>query len=178
MKKVAAFLTIACSLLLLHACIMGNGVTGDSGKLIDRQRCRFKLPGDLVLKPIDTSEFDKEGYFEITSHDENETLQIFVFDHKTDVDEQLNMQQKALDTPAVFTAKTITPIKQWGKYNSKGILMNGLYAGGVIKGKITVFAYSTDKRGFLVIQQDVGSHESEKADIKLVADSFFLKQAP
>ena len=177
MKKIAPLL-IACFLLLLQACIMGNGVSNDTGKLMNRQRCSFRLPGDLVLKPIDTNEFDKEGYFEIASNDDNETLQIFVFDHKIDPDEQLNMQQKALDTPTVFTAKTITPIKQWGKYNGKGILMSGLYAGGVIKGKITVFAYSTAKRGFLIIQQDIGSQESEKADIKLVADSFFLKQTP
>jgi hypothetical protein len=175
MKKIAAFLIIACSVLLLQACIMGNGTTSETGKLINKHRCSFRLPEDLALQAIDTTVFDKEGYFKIASADNTKILQIFVYDQKTDPDEQISAQQKALNTPEVFTAQTIIPVKRWGKYNGKGILMDGTYNGGVVKGKIIVFAYNTIKSGFLIIQQDIGSHDSGKADLKQVEDSFLLK---
>src|ERR1700741_4350845 len=113
MKKIFVVIT-TCSLLLLQACLMGNSTKVTAGKLISRQRCSFNLPEDLTLKQIDTSAFDKEGYFKIGSENGNELLQLFVYDHPSDPTEHLNNQEKAINSPEIFTAKTITPASQWG----------------------------------------------------------------
>jgi hypothetical protein len=171
MKKLCTLLT-AGILLLLLACM--NPVD-NSSRLMDKQRCRFELPAELSLKKIDTALFSKEGYFKIEPIEDAGLMQIFVFNKQTNPDDHISAQQAALNSPEVFTANTISHIKHWGKYDGKGLVMDGVYKGGIIKGKITVFAYSTDKSSFLIIRQDVGSHESVKADFDRVENSFTLK---
>lgn len=102
-------------------------------------------------------------------------LQIFVFDEQSDVNDKIDAQEKALNKPGVFTANKITPVNHWGKYEGKGIVMDGVYKGGIIKGKITVFAYSNDKSSFLIIRQDIGSQELVKANFDQIENSFKLK---
>jgi len=174
MKRIFVVIT-ACCLLLLQACLMGNSNKVAASKLITRQRCSFNLPEDLALKQIDTTEFDKEGYFKIGSEDGNELLQIFVYDHASDPAEHLSNQEKAINSPEVFTAKTITPASHWGKYTGKGVVMNGTYNGGVIKGTVKIFAYTNNKNSFVVIRQDIGSHDAAKAEVDQVENSFALK---
>lgn len=174
MKKFFVII-VACSVALLQACVMGTGTKTVATKPINKQRCSFNLPEDLALKQIDTTEFDKEGYFKIGSEDGNELLQIFVYDHASDPAEHLSNQEKAINSPDIFTAKTITPASHWGKYTGKGVVMNGTYNGGVIKGTVKIFAYSNNKNSFVVIRQDIGSHDAAKAEVDQVENSFALK---
>jgi hypothetical protein len=144
-------------------------------KLIDKKRCTFSLADDLSLQNIDTTVFSKEGYFKIKPSVDPGMLQIFVFEGQSDINDKIDRQEKALNQPEVFTASQITPVNHWGKYEGKGIVMNGVYKGGLIKGKITVFAYSNDKSSFLIVRQDIGSHELVKANFDQIENSFKLK---
>ncbi len=155
--------------------MLNSGNKTANAKLIDKKRCSFKLPGDLSLQPIDTSTFSIEGYFKIVPAAESGMMQIFVYNEPSEVNEKVNLQEKVLNTPDIFTASAITPLKHWGKYDGTGIVMPGIYNGGIIKGKITLFCYSNNKSSFLIIRQDIGSHESVKADFDVIENSFMLK---
>jgi hypothetical protein len=139
---------------------------------IDRQRCSFVLPGKLYLGKIDSS-FNEEGYFRILSRESENRMQMFVYDSQIDIDERVNAQMNALNSPDVFSAKTIERISRFGNYQGKGVIMKGTYTGGVIQGKIRVFCYSTTGKGFLVIQQTIKS--ADTANFALVEKSFLLK---
>jgi hypothetical protein len=173
MKKNIIF--FAVFFVMVQACNLNSGNKTANTKLIDKKRCSFKLPGNLSLQNIDTSKFSIEGYFKIAPAVESGMMQIFVFNEPSDVNEKVNLQEKALNTPNIFTASAITPVKHWGKYDGSGIAMPGIYYGGIIKGKITLFCYSNDKSSFLIIRQDIGSHESVKADFDVIENSFILK---
>ena len=181
MKKIIVLFAIC--FIVLQACNLSSGnKTADAKlvdnidyKLIDKKRCSFRLADDLKLQNIDTTMFSKEGYFKIEPPVDAGMLQIFVFEGESDINDKIDRQQKALNQPEIFTASTITPLNHWGKYEGKGIVMNGIYKGGIIKGKITVFAHSNDKSSFLIIRQDIGSHELVKADFDQIENSFKLK---
>lgn len=160
---------------MIQACNVNPSNKKADAKLIDKERCSFELPDSLALQNIDTTTFSREGYFKIAPAVEAGMLQIFVYDEPNDVNEKVALQEKALNNPDIFTASAITPIKHWGKYDGKGIVMPGTYNGGVIKGKITVFSYSNNKSSFVIIRQDIGSHESVKADFDVIENSFMLK---
>lgn len=173
MKKIIIF--FAASFIIMQACNLNSGNKKADAKLIDKKRCSFELPGNLALQNIDTSTFSAEGYFKIAPALEDGMMQIFVYDEPNDENEKVNTQEKALNNPDVFTASAITHIKHWGKYDGTGIVMPGIYNGGVIKGKITVFCYSNHSSSFVIIRQDIGSHESVKADFDVIENSFMLK---
>ncbi len=160
---------------MIQACSLNSGNKKADPKLIDKERCSFELPDSLALQNIDTTTFSTEGYFKIAPTLGDGMMQIFVYDEPSDVNEKVNLQEKALNNPDIFTASEITPIKHWGKYDGAGIVMPGTYNGGVIKGKITVFSYSNTKSSFVIIRQDIGSHESVKADFDVIENSFRLK---
>ncbi len=173
MKKIILFL--AGSFVVIQACNFNSGNKITNGKLMDKKRCSFKLPDDLALQDIDTSAFSTDGYFKIAPAGESGMMQIFVYNEPSDINEKVNLQRKALNTPDIFTASDIKPVKHWGKYDGAGIAMPGTYNGGIIKGKITLFCYSNNKSSFLIIRQDIGSHESVKADFDVIENSFTLK---
>ena len=139
---------------------------------INKQRCSFDLSADLHLEKID-SKFDEEGYFLIGSYKSSNILQLFVYDSQVDVEQNLDDQLKALNSPDVFKAKSIDSLNQFGIYNGKGIIMNGNYVGGVVKGTIKIFSYGKDEKGFLVIRQNVENTDSKNFD--LIENSFLLK---
>lgn len=181
MKKIIALFTIC--FVVIQACNSGSGNKTTDAKLadnidyqlIDKKRCSFRLDDGLSLKDIDTTMFTKEGYFKIEPSVDPGAFQIFVFDGQSDINDKIDAQEKALNQPEIFTAGEIMPLNHWGKYDGKGMVMNGIYKGGVIKGKITIFAYSNDKSSFLIIRQDIGSHESVKANFDQIENSFKLK---
>ena len=181
MKKIIVLFAIC--FVVIQACNFSSGnKTADAKladnidyKLIDKKRCSFRLADDLSLQNIDTTVFSKEGYLKIEPPVDPGMLQIFLFDGQRDINDEIASQEKALNQPEIFTANKITLMNHWGKYEGKGIVMNGVYKGGIIKGKITVFAYSNDKSSFLIIRQDIGSHELVKANFDQIENSFKLK---
>lgn len=143
-------------------------------QLIDEKRCEFKLAPDLMLKEIDTTKFDKDGYFKIYSKVSNSMMQIFVFNTEIDAAEKVADEKSALNTPEVFTANTFNDVTKFGHYTGTGLIMDGYYKGGIVKGKIKVFAYSTSKSAFLIIRQIINTDESSD-DFDKVENSFILK---
>ena len=149
-----------------------NGNAESKYAKIDRQRCSFVLPEKLYLGKIDSS-FNEEGYFRIISRESENRMQLFVYDSQTDMDERVNAQMNALNSPDVFSAKKIERINRFGNYQGKGVIMKGTYTGGVIQGKIKIFCYGTSAKGFLVIQQTI--KVADTANFAMVEKSFLLK---
>lgn len=139
---------------------------------VNRQRCSFDLSNKLFLGKIDSS-FNEEGYFRILSYKSENRMQLFVFDSQVDIDEKLDGQIKALNSPDVFTAKSIEKIKKFGSYEGKGVIMKGTYEGGVVLGTIKVFCFGTANKGFLIIRQIITNTDIE--DFDLIENSFRLK---
>ena len=135
-------------------------------------RCSFDLTDELFLAKINSS-FNADGYFKIASYESNNMMQLFVFDSQIDVDKKLNDQVEVLNSPNVFTAQTIDCLHQFGNYKGKGVIMKGVYEGGVVRGTITVFSFGKEDKGFLSIRQII--EKSDTADFNLVEKSFMLK---
>ena len=69
-------------------------------ELVQRERCSFDLPEPLFLDKINAS-FSEEGYFKIGSSVSNNLMQLFVFDAPIDVDDKVDKQVHALNSPEV-----------------------------------------------------------------------------
>jgi len=139
---------------------------------VNRERCSFDLSNKLFLDRIDESH-DPEGYFKIASPGSENVMQLFVFNTSIDVDEKLEAMQKALNTPDIFTASTIEKISKFGSYSGSGVMMDGTYNGGILKGTIKIFCHGEKGKGFLVIRQTISTTDSKEFD--LVESSFRLK---
>ena len=139
---------------------------------VNRQRCSFDLPNNLYLGKIDSS-FSEEGYFKIVSFKSGNIMQLFVFDSPIDPEEKFKSQEDALNSPEIFTAKTIENIPRFGNYEGKGVIMKGTYSGGVVTGSIKIFSFAEENKGFLVIRQMI--HDDDTKDFDLVESTFHLK---
>jgi hypothetical protein len=139
---------------------------------VNRERCSFDIPGNLYLGEIDSS-FDEQGYFRILSDKSENRVQLFVYNSEIDTDEELKIKVEALNAPDVFKAKSIDSVNQFGNYTGKGVLMKGIYAGGIIKGKIKVFCYSGKDKGFTAVTQIIDA--SDTSAFKIIENSFLLK---
>jgi len=161
---------------IFQSCINTLPKTEDKkSQMQNKEHCSFEMSSNLQFKPIDTTKFAKESYFKIGSSISDNIMQIFVYDTQIDALQKTKDQQEALNTPDVFSAKTITPINKIGKYNCSGILMEGVYAGGIIKGKIKVFAYSDAQKGFVFIRQYIGGSNNDTEDFDQIENTFTLK---
>jgi hypothetical protein len=139
---------------------------------INRERCSFELPVDLYLGKIDSS-FDEQGYFRILSDRSENMMQLFVHNSGIDPDEELKIKINALNTPDVFTARLIDSLNQFGNYKGRGVVMTGTYKGGIIKGKIKLFCYGGQGKGFIVVRQIINNDDS--LAFKEAENSFILK---
>lgn len=172
-KILSTFLLIICiSVSCNNTSPKAEEETKNEYKKINRQRCSFNLPGSLFLGEIDVS-LDEEGYFRIISHRSENRMQLFVFNSKIDVDEKLDNQIEALNTPNVFTAKSIEKENRFGNYQGKGVIMKGIYQGGIVRGTIQIFCFGTGDKGFLVIRQTIKKSDTEA--FNLVENSFRMK---
>ncbi len=102
-------------------------------------------------------------------------LQLFVFQTSSDTTSIIQRQEKALNNPAIFNATTMVKDNTFGHYSGKGILMDGVYEGGVIKGNIKIFCFSEKTKSFLVIRQIIGNSVEDKDAFIELEKSFKLR---
>ena len=140
---------------------------------INKERCSFELPVSLYLGKIDTSTYDEQGYFRILSNKSENRMQLFVRNSNIDVNEELKNQIEALNSPDVFTARRIDSLNQFGNYRGKGVLMSGIYEGGIVKGKIKIFCYTGHNNGLIIVWQTINNGDT--LAFKEVESSFLLK---
>src|SRR5579885_2727036 len=147
---------IAVILISCNDITTGTG-TQDKHKIetVNRQRCSFQVTDKLYLDHIDSS-FNPQAYFKIRSYLSENMMQLFVYDTKIDEDEKLNAEMKALNVPDVFIPNSIEKITHFGDYEGKGVIMKGVYSGGVVNGTIKVFCFSGKDKGFMAIRQPSG----------------------
>lgn len=167
------FYSIAGILLSCNGATMRNGQS-EKHKIetVNRQRCSFQVTDKLYLDHIDSA-FNPQAYFKIRSYLSENLMQLFVFDSKIDVDEKLNTEVKALNAPDVFIADSIEKITHFGNYEGKGVIMKGMYSGGVVNGTIKVFCFTDQDKGFMAIRQTIRSLDDKEFDV--VENSFTLK---
>jgi hypothetical protein len=139
---------------------------------VNRQRCSFRVTDKLYRDHIDSA-FNPQAYFNIKSYLSENLMQLFVFDTQFDESEKLDAEVKALNTPEVFIPDSIEKISRFGNYEGKGVLMKGVYSGGVVSGTIKVFCYSDSVKGFIAIRQTIRPVDEEEFDV--VENSFMLK---
>lgn len=157
---------------LLTSCLDTGTNNEIQSKKINRERCSFALPAHLYLGTIDSS-FDEQGYFRVLSERSQNRMQLFVYNSKIDIDEELKGKIEALNSRDVFTARSIDSVNRFGDYEGKGVIMAGIYNGGIVKGKIKIFCYSNDQKGFVTIRQIIDPKDS--SSFNLVEKSFLLK---
>ncbi len=150
------------------------GTESTASTLLKVKRCEFKMGEDLFLTPIDSAAMDPEGYYYISSHKSDNVMQVFLFTDSIDANQKVEDQKAALNTPSIFTAKSIEKFEKWGNYTGKGIHMKGNYNGGIIKGKIDVFAAAQGSKGFLIIRQTVTNDDNDIAQFDQLERSFKL----
>ena len=168
-----AFIAVLALLLSCDDASMGSR-SQEKHKIetVNRQRCSFNVTDKLYLDRIDSS-FNPEGYFKIKSYMSENMLQLFVFDTKIDEDDKLNAEVRALNSPDVFIPHSIEQINHFGNYQGKGVVMNGVYSGGVLNGTIKVFCFGEKDKGFLAIRQTIRPVDEKEFDV--VENSFTLK---
>jgi hypothetical protein len=162
----------ALSLFVLTSCEDAGNKQKTKFEKVNRERCSFEISNNLYLGKIDSS-FDEQGYFKILSDKSDNLMQLFVFNSEIDTDEKLKIEVEALNSPDVFKAKSIDSVNQFGKYTGKGVLMKGAYTGGVLKGKIKVFCYSKEDKGFIAVIQTI--YASDTSAFNVIENSFLLK---
>jgi hypothetical protein len=157
---------------LITSCKYANDSQKNKFEKITRERCSFDLQRSLYLGEIDSS-FDEQGYIRILSDKSENRMQLFIYNSEIDINEELETKVKALNSPNVFTAASIDSVNQFGNYKGKGVIMTGVYAGGIIKGKIKVFCYGNEDKGFVAVRQIINA--SDSSSFNLVENSFLLK---
>ncbi len=166
-------LTVSCM-----ACHTGSGKqqhNTDKPVMVSGKRCSFDLPAALFLVPVDTNKFSPDGYYKIHSHTTNNTLQIFIFDGKVDINDKVSNQVSHINAPDIFSALKTDSLDRFGRYTGTGVIMTGLYQGGVVNGKIRIFSANGADRGFLVIRQLVAGNDGDNEAFETLEKSFLLK---
>ncbi len=172
--KVFFIPTLFC-IIISQACNVSPVKYTSKNNFIQKQRCSFNMPASLSFQSIDTAKFEAEGYFKIGSVTSSSLMQIFIFENASDTADVVSRQKAALSKPTIFSPATITLDNIFGHYKGKGILMEGKYEGGIIKGKIKVFCFSDNAKSFLVIRQIIGSSEDDVTDFAEIEKSFKLR---
>lgn len=163
MKKITVLFLFT---LLLASCVPSVSRTEH------HKYCSFKMPGYVHLAPVTNTAFNKENYFKFNSSRSSSMLQIFVYNTEIDLDEKIAGQEDAINKPDIFTAAATVPVNHFGRYTGKGIAMTGDYSGGLVHGKIVIFAYSGKNRGFVAIYQHIPENAN---DFDSVVNSFKIR---